>query len=104
LAHVFKVSLLVILRRLLDVGAIDQDTYWQAYYVEAERILSYERGGGSGGDFYRTLAARTGKLFARAVISSALEGQTLFRDAFRMLGIRKTATFYEAARELGVML
>ena len=104
LARVFKVSLLVILRRLLDVGAIDQDTYWQAYYAEAERILSYERGGGSGGDFYRTLAARTGKLFARAVISSTLEGQTLFRDSFRMLGIRKTATFYEAARELGVML
>ena len=31
------------------------------------------------------------------------EGQTLFQDAFRMLGVRKTATFYEAARELGVM-
>ena len=29
--------------------------------------------------------------------------QTLFQDAFRMLGVRKTATFYEAARELGVM-
>ena len=32
-----------------------------------------------------------------------LKDQTLFQDAFRMLGVRKTATFYEAARELGVM-
>ncbi len=54
-----------------------------------------------GGDYYRTLNARIGKRFARAVLSSASEGQTLFRDAFRMLGMRKTSTFYEAARELG---
>jgi len=39
--------------------------------------------------------------FARAVLSSTLEGQTLFQDAFRMLGVRKTSTFYEAAREPG---
>lgn len=49
--------------------------------------------------FLRTLGARTGKRFARAVLSSTLEGQTLFQDAFRMLGVRKTSTFYEAARE-----
>lgn len=38
------------------------------------------------------------------VMASTLEGQTLFQDAFRMLGVRKTATFYEAARAMGVML
>jgi hypothetical protein len=45
--------------------------------------------------------SRTGKCFARAVLSSTLEGHALFQDAFRMLGVRKTSTFYEAARELG---
>ena len=45
----------------------------------------------------------TAERFARAIVTSTLEGQTLFQDAFRMLGVRKTATFYEAARELGVM-
>ena len=53
-------------------------------------------------DFYRTLGARTGKRFARALVASTLEGQTLFQDAFRLLGVRKSETFYRAARELGV--
>ncbi len=103
LARLFKVSTLVALRRLCDAGFIDQPTLWQCYREELERIRMLDRGGSGGGDFYRTLGARTGKRFARAVLASTLEGQTLFQDAFRMLGVRKTATFYEAARELGVM-
>ncbi len=102
LARIFKVSTLVALRRLFDAGFIDRATLWQRYREEVERIRALDRGG-SGGDFYRTLGARTGKRFARAVLSSTLEGQTLFQDAFRMLGVRKTSTFYEAARGLGVM-
>lgn len=104
LARSFKVSTLVVLRRLFDAGFIDEPTLWESYREELERIRALDRSGSGGGDFYRTLGARTGKRFARAVLSSTLEGQTLFQDAFRMLGVRKTSTFYEAARELGVML
>jgi Zn-dependent peptidase ImmA (M78 family) len=104
LARLFKVSTLVVLRRLFDAGFIDEATLWRCFRTEVERIRSLDRGGSGGGDFYRTLGARTGKLFARAVLSSTLEGQTLFQDAFRMLGVRKTSTFYDAAREFGVML
>ena len=103
LAHLFKVSSLVALRRLFDAGFIDRDTLWLNYRQEVARIRALDIGGSGGGDYYRTLAARTGKRFAHAVFSSTLEGQTLFRDAFRMLGMRKTSTFYEVARELGVM-
>ncbi|MEF8715789.1 MAG: ImmA/IrrE family metallo-endopeptidase [Accumulibacter sp.] len=104
LARIFKVSTLVALRRLFDARFIDEATLWQSYRDELARIRALDRGGTGGGDFYRTLGARTGRRFARAVLSSTLEGQTLFQDAFRMLGVRKTATFYQAARELGVML
>ena len=104
LARAFKVSSLVALRRLFDAGFIDQSILWQTYREELARIQALDRGGSGGGNFYRTLGARTGKRFARAVVESTLEGQTLFHDAFRMLGVRKSATFYEAARELGVML
>ena len=75
---------------------------WQHYREEQERLRTLKERGSGGGDFYRSLGARTSKRFARAIVSSTLEGLTSFPDAFRMLGVRKTATFYEAARELGV--
>lgn len=103
LARLFKVSTLVALRRLFDAGFLDQARLWQHYRDEQARLRALETHGTGGGDFYRTLGARTSKRFARAIVTSTLEGQTLFQDAFRMLGVRKTATFYEAARELGVM-
>jgi Zn-dependent peptidase ImmA (M78 family) len=103
LAREFKVSTFVALRRLFDAGFLDQASLWQHYRDEQARLRGLDQGGSGGGDFYRTLGARTGKRFARAIVTSTLEGQTLFQDAFRMLGVRKSATFFEAARELGVM-
>ena len=40
--------------------------------------------------------------FTRAVIISAQEGNTLYRDAFSLLGVRKQATFDSMAARLGV--
>ncbi len=102
LAREFKVSTLVALRRLFDAGYISKTALWQHYREEQERLRTLKERSSSGGDFYRSLGARTSKRFARAIVSSTLEGLTSFSDAFRMLGVRKTATFYEAARELGV--
>ena len=103
LAREFKVSTLVTLRRLFDAGTISQAALWQHYREEQERWRTLKERGSGGGDFYRSLGARTSKRFARAIVSSTLEGLTSFPDAFRMLGVRKAATFYEAARELGIM-
>ncbi len=102
LARAFKVSTLVALRRLFDAGFITQAALWQHYREEQDRLCSLRELSGGGGDFYRSLGARTSKRFSRAILASTLEGLTSFPDAFRMLGVRKTATFYEAARELGV--
>ncbi len=100
LARRFKVSTLVILRRLFDARRIDRKTLEAAWQEETERLDRIARPAG-GGDFYNTLGARVGRRFIRAVISSALEGQTPFTEAFRLLGIRKSATFYEEAERLG---
>lgn len=102
IAREFKVSTLVALRRLFDAGFINRAALWQYYREEQERLRTLKERSSPGGDFYRSLGARTSKRFARAIVSSTLEGLTSFPDAFRMLGVRKTATFYEAARELGV--
>ncbi len=102
LAREFKVSTLVALRRLFDAGFLDRATLWQHYREEQGRLRELGGRTSSGGDFYRSLGARASKRFASAIIASTLEGLTSFPDAFRMLGMRKNATFYEAARELGV--
>lgn len=98
LARRFKVSTLVILRRIFDAHRITREVFQQAYDNELERLLALPKG--SGGDFYLTEAVRVSRRFARALIESTLEGQTLFRDAFQMLGIRKEETFSELARSL----
>ncbi|MFO7534943.1 MAG: ImmA/IrrE family metallo-endopeptidase, partial [Kiritimatiellia bacterium] len=95
LARCYKVSTLVILRRIYDAGGITEDRLWRAYRAELERLSAIPRG--SGGNFYFTQAARVSKRFARALVSSTFEGQTLHRDAFRLLGFSKLSTF----RELG---
>jgi len=101
LARHFKVSTLVILRRLFDAGWIDRETLDNAWQQELQRLKQFTPKG-NGGDFYNTLSAHVSKRFARAVIVSALEGQTPFTEAFRLLGVRKNRTFYEEARRLGI--
>jgi len=93
LARQFKVSTLVILRRLHEAGILDAEEFQASYAAEIERLAEIERRGTGGGDFYRTLKVRVSKPFAEAIVISTLEGQTLFRDAYRMLGIRNPATF-----------
>jgi Zn-dependent peptidase ImmA (M78 family) len=103
LARVFKVSSLVVLRRLFDAGYITQDVLWQQYRDEQQRLHEVKTRSSGGGDFYLSLGARTSKRFSKAIVASTLEGLTSFPDAYRMLGVRKTATFYKTAQELGVM-
>jgi len=100
LARRFKVSTLVILRRIYDTGALKDEAYWRAYEEELARLRAFPKGGG--GDFYLTLGARASKRFARALVVSTLEGQTRYIDAFRLLGFSKLATFRELGHSLGV--
>ena len=100
LARYFKVSTLVVLRRMHDVGAFDRERLWQEYERELERLASIPRG--PGGQFYLTQAVRAGKRFARALVASTFEGQTSFTEAFRLLGVRKVETLRRFGSELEV--
>lgn len=102
LARRFKVSTLVVLRRILDVGGLSQEEFWEAYHAEVKRLRAIPRS--SGGNFYLTQAARVSKRFAAALVASTLEGQTRYSDAFRMLGFSKLSTFKELGRSLEVGL
>jgi Zn-dependent peptidase ImmA (M78 family) len=104
IAHKFKVSTLVALRRIFEIGYISLSKYQEYLNTELahlREIMSEQTSGG--GNFYNTQPARVSKRFARAVFVSALEGQTLHRDALQMLGIRKISTFHELGRHIGIM-
>ena len=101
LAKLYKVSTLVILRRLYDIGAYSYQDLRQFYQNELrnlEQIMKNKQG--SGGNFYRTLEARVNQYFLQAVVVSSLEGKTLFRDAFKLLSIRNAETFFKLANRL----
>lgn len=101
LARRFKVSTLVVLRRLHDAGRLTHTAYWDAYAAELARLRSLPKG--SGGDFYLTLGARVSKRFARALVASTLEGRSSFTETFRLLGFKKMATFHELGNNLGMV-
>ena len=102
LARLYKVSTLVVLRRIFDSGRMTADRFHPAYRSELARVLQLSQAGGSGGNFYNTEPIRVSKRFALALIADTAEGRTGHRDAFRLLGFKKLATFNELSRRLGV--
>jgi Zn-dependent peptidase ImmA (M78 family) len=100
LSRHFKVSTLVVLIRAREAGVISNTTFTSLYSAAA--LHTREAASGSGGDFYRTQGSRLGKRFARAVIVSALEGQTTYKEALQLLGFKKTTALDELAERLGL--
>jgi Zn-dependent peptidase ImmA (M78 family) len=100
LSRTFKVSTLVMLVRLHELGFLARPQFELAYDAELARLDQLP--GGSGGNFYLTQAARVSKRFARALVVSTLEGRTLYRDAMNLVGITKVETFHELGRRLGL--
>ena len=103
LARTYKVSTPVILRRLLDADWLTRERFDTAWAQENGRFWKVVRtDAATGRGFHRTTLARVGRRFARALVASTLEGRTLYRDAFRMLGIRSSRAFDTLGREAGV--
>ena len=102
LARLFKVSTLVILRRMHDAGGLSRDEFWERFRAEVARLKAIVRARTGGGDYYRTTASRVSARFTRAVVTSTLEGRSTFTEAFRLLGCRKVSTFSELGRHVGI--
>lgn len=105
LAKKYRVSTLVVLKRIFDARFLSWEEYRERYEGERERvvgILAARRGQDGGGNYYYTQPIRLSRQFAQAVIASAFEGSTTYRDAYHLLGTKKHATFENLAAELGV--
>ncbi|MGZ8160733.1 MAG: ImmA/IrrE family metallo-endopeptidase [Methylobacter sp.] len=95
LSKTFKVSQLVIARRALDLGKID----WATYQTISD--ASNKQKSSSGGDPYRSYPLRNSKRLTRALVASAMSGNTLLREAASLLNIR-TETVMELSKRLGI--
>jgi Zn-dependent peptidase ImmA (M78 family) len=83
----FRVSALVILRRLRDESYLSQAEFREEYDKAWQEGNKRSRPTTSRGNFYTTLAARTGKHMLSAIVTSTLEGTTRYKDAMRLLGV-----------------
>ncbi len=89
---------------MFDAGQLSETDFFSLYQKELGRLAEISQGGASGGDFYRNQPRKLSPTFARALIGSTLEGQTLHRDAMRMLGVKKVKTLNGLGRKLGVLM
>lgn len=100
-ARRFKVSSIVIARRLLEIELISKAQFFDFYE-------SYARGDfqdpaqptSEGGNFYNNQNNRIGKKFMRAVARAAMEGKLSYTHAFRLTGLT-SATFDKYVHALG---
>lgn len=98
LAAGFHVSKLVIARRACDLGFISRDAYVAFYLAE---LKAYRDQKGGGGNFYQSAEGKNSKRFSRAVLSEALSGRLLLREAGKLLGVQpaKVRTYAEKTDE-----
>lgn len=106
LAAVFRVSTLVVLRRMHDAGRLTRKEHDRAYGQESARLSALiharKASGERGGNFYHTANYRLSTRFASAVIASTWEGRSTFTEAFRLLGCRSVKTLDNLARNIGM--
>jgi len=84
LAKRFRVSRLVAARRALDLGRITRTQYDEVAAASSKARPPQ----GKGGNPYATIPVRNSRKFTKAVVGSALEGRTLFREAASLLNVK----------------
>ncbi len=98
LAIKFKVSELVIARRLLDLGLISKDEFLDFYYQYQNKEFK-RKSKTEGGDFNKNQNKRVGRRFAGTVIRAVKEGRLLYSEAYRLTDLYGK-TFENYSREL----
>lgn len=91
-----KASPLVLARRAVDMDLIDRNEFLMLY----EQPSAPGGGKGRGGGFYAAAQNRIGRRFGRAVVTAALEGKMLYREAYNLTGLNR-GTFDKYAAHVG---
>jgi len=86
LARTFRVSQLVIARRLLDLKTISRTDFFAFYdkYINREEVQREAKGG----NFYNTVPYRISKRFFNLIYSAVKQNKMLYSEAFRLTNLK----------------
>lgn len=98
IARIFKVSQIVIARRLLDLGKLNRAEFFEFYDEYIKRDIQKKEDKEGGGDFYRTQRKRLSVRFLSFVNQAVLENKLLIRDAYQLTDL-KGNTYHKFMRE-----
>ncbi len=110
LSKYFKISTLVIMRRIYDLGYYKKGAgiFWQEFNDEKERVIKIleeieakKKGVPGGGNYYNLALTRASKKFVATLIASTLEGNTTYTEAMNLMNTKKIKTFNELATMTG---
>jgi Zn-dependent peptidase ImmA (M78 family)/DNA-binding XRE family transcriptional regulator len=101
IASFYRVSKIVLARRLLDLGFIEEKLFWSYFQQQAEQWKNKKKKN-SGGSYYSTLPVNNGKKFTKAILYSVFSHKTLYRDGARLLGM-KPANLNRLAESVGLL-
>lgn len=87
LAREFRVSRMVIARRLYDLGQITKPQFTEAYNSFKSTNSEKKITDSDGGNFYYTTQYRLGKSFFNLIYSAVKQNKILYRDAFRITSL-----------------
>ncbi len=99
-AH-FHVSQWVLARRALSLGLITNLEY-RSFVAKQRELFKNKKKATSGPTYYQTKKAQISNLFSKAVVTQALGGQLMLREAGDLLGGIKPGKISVFAKELGI--
>ncbi len=88
LSRIFKVSPIVIGRRLLDLDLISKESFFNFYNDYIDSINLIKENQGDGGNFYATAKKRISLRFANYINNAVKENKLLYRDAYKLTSLR----------------
>lgn len=87
LARRFKVSTIVVARRLLDLRFITKDEFFSYYEGHKNRERDKKEDEEGGGNFYNNQNVRVGQRFFANVFHALHEGMITYTEAYRLTGL-----------------
>lgn len=86
----YRVSRIVILRKAFDLNLVSTEIYWEYFnrLMGPPTHMSPPTSENGGGNFYPTLLARNSNLLTTVLIANVAEGNTLRKEAARLLNVR----------------